>query len=708
MIHGQLSVEQINVVNSINRLMSNLKHSSKDSSNIVHQIGRYIETRPDLRQYIKLFGGAPIPDNALEIIENSGVVHRILSVEEKDEAIQSADRIISGYLMNLRSKKNKTIFEERDVNIDKLKSLYSNTLEVNTSEVTSLSSVLWLNIASLISIYGQENGTGQITGGHFYCSLDGGDTIYEFTINSEQPYSIPIRSVFQNSERAISRRDKLLKDFNSICHSKLKQNIAKDVTEIVQQFAYGQRGILPNRNKLLEKKRKDTALQEIKDITMGDDTDEPVEARVNIQITRNKKITMTKESFESLYESNGFLNTGQIETNYTIAFEPELATVIEGQYINKGVISLDALVNLQNDDDNDDNDDTGDNTEHHNNITQYIQMKPKKLLYYMDTPEWENTTDPVLLEMKKYATNNNIGVLSSDTEYFKFENIPDISEMFSNDEVILKLKKAVLKHYMYKYGFDYCDTCTCERVSKHCLKNKFVKITTLTDGDVPRLHRYSCGNVFCADKSCGKYGAKLKSGNTIDDVEHYEQCYVGAYYDAIKKITELVRSADYLLQPPDTSDVYNTNTGFRPPYNLCPNCHVLVSRNEGCNSVTCESCKTEFCFSCGSRTGVGRLYADHSSHKCEHLNHYPTLYDENRDKMFKYLTSEINKIFQNLNYGEGRQNSIYDSVCTNLINESIEDLMNHPNDPDRENKIKKEFNDKWEKIKGKLSIIHRR
>jgi len=40
----------------------------------------------------------------------------------------------------------------------------------------------------------------------------------------------------------------------------------------------------------------------------------------------------------------------------------------------------------------------------------------------------------------------------------------------------------------------------------------------------------------------------------------------------------------------------------------CPTCHVSIERSEGCNHITCTTCKTHFCFLCGKYLNPDRPY----------------------------------------------------------------------------------------------------
>lgn len=54
-------------------------------------------------------------------------------------------------------------------------------------------------------------------------------------------------------------------------------------------------------------------------------------------------------------------------------------------------------------------------------------------------------------------------------------------------------------------------------------------------------------------------------------------------------------------------------------YKRCPNCQEAFDKNEACNHVTCESCKTPFCWVCEKKKGPGENecpygHPTHNSH----------------------------------------------------------------------------------------------
>jgi hypothetical protein len=58
--------------------------------------------------------------------------------------------------------------------------------------------------------------------------------------------------------------------------------------------------------------------------------------------------------------------------------------------------------------------------------------------------------------------------------------------------------------------------------------------------------------------------------------------------DHLKNLRAIIKHDDVLLQ------------WLRSHARPCPDCHVIVSRSEGCNTMICV-CGTRFCYACGSK-----------------------------------------------------------------------------------------------------------
>ena len=92
----------------------------------------------------------------------------------------------------------------------------------------------------------------------------------------------------------------------------------------------------------------------------------------------------------------------------------------------------------------------------------------------------------------------------------------------------------------------------------------------------------------------------------------------------------------------------------------CPNCKSQIEKNDGCNHMTCQNCKHEFCFDCGKDT---KVHHDHRNQK----------YD-NEFKLIKKNEEGISSNNKNINEREiNIQNEVENAVnsiyTTNLIYE---------------------------------------
>lgn len=60
--------------------------------------------------------------------------------------------------------------------------------------------------------------------------------------------------------------------------------------------------------------------------------------------------------------------------------------------------------------------------------------------------------------------------------------------------------------------------------------------------------------------------------------------------------------------------------GFIPNCQKCPKCKVYIQRSEGCDSMTCNQCQSNFCYKCGGYfrdfPGLGSHYERHSVFGC--------------------------------------------------------------------------------------------
>lgn len=117
-----------------------------------------------------------------------------------------------------------------------------------------------------------------------------------------------------------------------------------------------------------------------------------------------------------------------------------------------------------------------------------------------------------------------------------------------------------------------------------------------------------CNHAFC--RSC----MKCWTETAINDVQHQIRCpAAGCKYclwdqDIRELVSEEVfdrhqehKNADYLRNLKDAmkGDVRLTSwmkSHCRP----CPDCHVIVSRSEGCDHMMCV-CGSRFCYACGCK-----------------------------------------------------------------------------------------------------------
>lgn len=95
-------------------------------------------------------------------------------------------------------------------------------------------------------------------------------------------------------------------------------------------------------------------------------------------------------------------------------------------------------------------------------------------------------------------------------------------------------------------------------------------------------------HIRCPAAGC-KYRFWDQDLHELLSAQMYNRHMEHKHADHLNHLKEIVKHDDCLM------DWLRTNA--RP----CPSCHVIVSRSEGCNTMTCV-CGTRFCYKCGFKT----------------------------------------------------------------------------------------------------------
>jgi len=88
----------------------------------------------------------------------------------------------------------------------------------------------------------------------------------------------------------------------------------------------------------------------------------------------------------------------------------------------------------------------------------------------------------------------------------------------------------------------------------------------------------------------------------------------------------------------------------------CPKCHVLITRSEGCNHMTCRKCGTHFCYRCCATLNPASPYDHFKSGACQTFDNIPRPL---RNKEIGYEVATLKAQF-------GDQKYLFDTVGANL------------------------------------------
>jgi IBR domain, a half RING-finger domain len=133
------------------------------------------------------------------------------------------------------------------------------------------------------------------------------------------------------------------------------------------------------------------------------------------------------------------------------------------------------------------------------------------------------------------------------------------------------------------------------------------KMKAQISDDLFKKYLHSTPDIFsCPKMSCNYYGFKFLKNNHCDKPYKCESCgteWMESIHNNyfLERITKIFKM--------DLSEFFS-NIYEEAFTESCPECSVYISRNGGCNHMTCKHCKYEFCWYCKQK------YANHNLNLC--------------------------------------------------------------------------------------------
>ena len=283
--------------------------------------------------------------------------------------------------------------------------------------------------------------------------------------------------------------------------------------------------------------------------------------------------------------------------------------------------------------------------------------------YFYDTlKKFDELIDSYIVLLYNYLKNN------PKFEIIVKESHKDIIEK------IIKDKKQYIKKEFPKCVVKIINICMADKI-KYIPKNSASKNTI--------INRKKCINSFCIKG--------LLILNSDEDIKEYEcnHCKTIFCTDCEKE-----KKYGHLCKKDDIDSLKYLNNMKK-----CPECHIKVEKSEGCNTMTCTNCKTNFSYDTGLKMDYGNNHNaninlnDPESYKFSRL--YNDIYDK---KIIKFLYKIENK--EPITYEKGKTKLL--KILEDIINYEEEKKKKDEEDEDSKNENDEKDDKKTIKLKIKL------